>query len=287
MEQMLKAMDDRSLTDSWELSEEVHGFDAETLLNTIMLKGMSFEPIFTDPKFYYVMNQQWWKKWKPVFDKWFIVLEKEYEPLWDRNGFEEVHEDTTDVGTDDTITSGRKTIDNDTTGTKNSTEVIDDDTTFDSESHTTEQSSGKDKTTHDSDRDVDVTNSVSAFDSSQYQPHDHSHTDDTLNSENTETTYGKKVQTDGTENGSGTDDRTTTYNESTTGTDDTTEVTSGTVDNDSTNDRDFDRTYHSWGNWGISQTSQKLLMAELETRYWNVYEHIADIFLDEMTVGVF
>ena len=284
---MLKAMDDRSLTDSWELSEEVQGFDAETLLNTIMLKGMSFEPLFTDPKFYYVMNQQWWKKWKPVFDKWFIALEKEYEPLWDRNGYEEVHEDTTDVGTDDTVTSGRKTIDNDTTGSKNSTEVIDDDTSYSGTSQTIEQSSGKDKTTHDSDRDVDVTNSVSAFDSNQYQPHDHSHTDDTLNSENTETTYGKKVQTDGTESGTGTDDRTTTYNESTKGTDDTTEVTNGTVDNDTTNDRDFDRTYHSWGNWGISQTSQRLLMAELETRYWNVYEHMADIFLDEMTVGVF
>lgn len=286
---MLKAMDDRSLTDSWVFDEgsEVQGFDAETLLNTIMLKGMSFEPLFTDPKFYYVMNNQWWNKWKNVFDKWFVVLEKEYEPLWDRNGFETVHEDTTDTGTLDTATSGRRTVDNDTTGTKSATEVVDDDTSFDTESHTTEQASGKDKTTHDSDRDVDVTNSVSAFDSNQYQPHDHSHTDDTLNSENTETTYGKKVQTDGTENGTGTDDKTTTYNESTTGTDDTTEVTSGTVDTDTTGDRDFDRDYHSWGNWGISQTSQKLLMSELQTRYWNIYEHIADIFLDEMTVGVF
>lgn len=289
MEKMLNTMSDpsKSLTDAWQFDEAVEGFDADTLLSTIMTKGMTFEPLFTDPQFFYMMNGQWWAKWKRVFDRWFYAANFEYEPLWDRNGYETVHEDTADVGTNDTSTSGRKTIDNDTTGKKTSKEVMDDDTSFDTESHTTEQSSGKDKTTHDSDRDVDVTNSVSAFDSNQYQPHDHSHTDDTLNSENTETTYGKKVQTDGTENGTGTDDRTTDYTETTEGTDDTTEVTTGTIDNDTSNDRDFDRDYHSWGNWGISQTSQKLLMSEYEVRYWNIYEHMADIFIDEMTIGVY
>ena len=286
---MLNSMDDRSLKDSWAFDEgsAVEGFDADTLLSTIMLKGMSFEPLFTDPRFYYVMNQQWWNKWKPVFDKWFVVLEKEYEPLWDRNGYEEVHEDTSDTGTLDTATTGKETIDRDTTSTKSSTEVMDDDTSFDNENHTTEQLSGKDKTTHDSDKDTDTTTTVSAYNSSSYQPDNHVHTDDVLNSENTEVTYGKKTQTDGTESGTGTDDRTTTYDESGEGTEDVITNTTGSVDTDTTNDRDFDRSYHSWGNWGISQTSQKLLMSELETRYWNVYQHMADIFLDEMTVGVF
>jgi hypothetical protein len=62
---------------------------------------------------------------------------------------------------------------------------------------------------------------------------------------------------------------------------------SGTGTNDSNNDRDFDRDYHSWGNWGISQTSQKLLESELKVQYINTYNHIADIFLDEMTVKVY
>lgn len=282
-------MDNRSLKDSWTFDEgsEVAGFDADTLLSTIMLKGMSFEPLFTDPRFYYTINQQWWNKWKPVFDKWFVVLEKEYEPLWDRNGYEEVHEDTSDTGTLDTATTGRETIDRDTTSTKSSTEVMDDDTTHSETSKTTEQLSGKDKTTHDSDKDTDTTTTVSAYNSNNYQPDNHVHTDDVLNSENTETTYGKKTETDGTESGTGTDDRTTQYDESGAGTEDVTTNTTGSVDTDTTNDRDFDRTYHSWGNWGISMTSQKLLMSELETRYWNVYQHMADIFLDEMTIGVF
>ena len=282
-------MDDRSLKDSWTFDEgsAVEGFSADTLLSTIMLKGMSFEPLFTDPRFYYTINQQWWNKWKPVFDKWFVVLEKEYEPLWDRNGYEEVHEDTSDTGTLDTATTGREVIDRDTTATKASTEVMDDDTTHSETTQNIEQLSGKDKTTHDSDKDTDTTTTVSAYNSNTYQPDNHVHTDETLNSENTETTYGKKTQDDGTASGSGTDDRTTTFNESDTGTEDVTTNTTGSVDTDTTNDRDFDRSYHSWGNWGISQTSQKLLMSELETRYWNVYQHMADIFLDEMTVGVF
>lgn len=257
---MLNSMDDRSLTDSWEFSEssEVQGFDKDTLLNTIMLKGMSFEPLFTDPRFFYKMNDAWWKKWQGVFEKWFIVLEKEYEPLWDRNGFEEVHEDTVDVGTNDTVTANTEVSDNDTTYAKSGseTEVMDDDTT-DTKTTTTNST---------------TENQVSAYDATDYQAHD-------------KTIIGATE----TENGSGTDDRTTTKNwsESGNGTDDTTKTFNGTVDNDSSNDRDFDRQYHSWGNWGISQTSQKLLMSELETRYWNVYEHIADIFVDEMTVGVF
>jgi hypothetical protein len=276
----------KSLMDAWTLSEEVEGFSAETLLSTIMLKGMSFEPIFTDPRFYYIMNEQWWNKWKPVFDKWFIACEKEYEPLWDRNGYETVHEDTYDEGTLDTATTGNEVVDRDTTGSKNTREVVDDDTTY-SKSGTSQEvvdddTTGSSSTTNSS----TTTNTVSAFDSNTYQPHDKS---DVSGSSSTTTSGTDDKTTDVTwsESGSGTDDKTTVGTEGTTGTEDVTTNTSGSVDTDTTNDRDFDRDYHSWGNWGISQTSQKLLKSEYEVRYWNLYEHMADIFVDEMTIGVF
>lgn len=317
MEELLNKMSDdpKSLTDSWQFDEAVDGFNADTLLATIMQKGMTFEPVWTDPKFFYFMNQQWWNKWKFVFNKWFYATNFEYEPLWDRNGYETVHEDTVDEGTLDTATTGKEVVDRDTTGKKTSQEVMDDDTTGskstrqvvdeDTTSHNVTsddtQLSGKDKTTHDSDRDISVERKVSAFDSSTYQPHDSEHTDDTLNSENTETTYGKKTEEDivsdgtgtldstitGTETTSGTDDRTTDYTENTTDTEDITKNTTGSVDTDTSNNKDFDRDYHSWGNWGISQTSQKLLASEYEVRYWNLYDHMADIFIDEMTIGVY
>lgn len=201
---------------------------------TIITKGGTFEPLYTDPMYFRAMCTWWWKKWSRTFTKWFDVFDKEYEPLWDRNGFESVHEDTHEV------------LDNDTTfeRNRNAKEITDDD-------YTSHKQTDTDGTTE---------NQVSAYDVSTYQPHDKSIVDNTV-----------------IENGSGTDDRTVTQNEGENG--------SGTSDSD--NDKDFDREFHSWGNWGISMTSQKLLKEELEVQYWNCYEHIADIFCDEMLVRVY
>ena len=258
MEMMLKRFTDveRSLTDPWEMpaNSEVHNFDPEVLLGAIMLKGSDLQPVFTDPKQFYMMNQIWWKKWVPTFSKWCEVVEKEYEPLWDRDGFEEIVDHTEEQGTLDTATTGKEVVDDDTTGTRGSTEVMDDDTTG-SESFT-----GHEHTE----------NKVSAFDASTYQPHDESTKDATSST-----------------NRSGTDDRTTTVQESTSGTDDRTTNTEGTVDTDTTGEKDYEHKLHSWGNWGISVTVQKLKKQELDIQYWNVYEHMSDIFLDEMTVRVF
>lgn len=374
MENALNQMADteKSLKDPWEL-ENVH-FDPETLLSTIMIKGGQMEPLWTDPTFYYLMNRQWWRKWTPTFQKWCETLEKEYEPLWNKNAWEEIHEDTTDNGTVGTTTVNREVVDEDTTGSRTSQEVIDDDTTatrtntevtdkdisltstvetdeeqdntqtvsknYTDKTHAegtssdvldgTEQLSGKDMIDHDYNKDVDTENKVSAFDSATYQPESTSHTDDVLSAENTDTTYGRKTKTDNTDeqeyendsttthtesisnvednnkhvetetrvtsaeddtvtnNGreTGTDDRTTDFTENTTGTDDKTTTFNGQIDQDSENDRDFDRTSHTWGNIGVT-TSQQMLEAELKVRYFNIYEHISDIFLDEMAVRVY
>lgn len=306
----------KSLSDSWKL-EDIENFDKDTLLASIMMKGGTFEPLYSDPFFYYKMVGMWWKKWTPTFQKWLEVLNAEYNPIWNKNSWEETHEDTVDEGTVDTATTDKEIIDRDTTGSKTSKETMDDDTTGskstrdvvdeDTSLHQTTsddtQLSGKDKTTHDSDRDISVTRDVSAFDApsnNPYTPHDREHTDDTLNYENTETTYGKKteedIQTDGTgtldrtttgtETTSGTDDRTTDYTEGTTGTEDVTTNKTGSVDTDTSNDRDFDRTSHIWGNIGIT-TSQKMIEEELRIRYWNFYEKAADIFVDEMCIRVY
>lgn len=203
----------RSLTDPWEL-EGTHDFSAETLLATIMMKGAQLEPLWSDPVFFYRMNNQWWLKWKGTFEAWCTVLEKEYEPLWDRNSFEDIIDHETSAGTLDTNTTGKEVVDDDTTGHSN------------------------------------TENKVSAFDSNTYQPHDTSSTST-----------------------SGTDDRTTN--------------TTGKIDTDTSGVRDYTHSLHTWGNAGISMTSQKLLKQELEVRYWNIYNVIADIFLDELAVRVF
>lgn len=220
-----KALDleSKSITDTWDLSElESDSYDKDILLSSIITKGGTFEPLFTDPDYFYEMCGYWWRKWHRTFLKWFQVFDKEYEPLWDRNGYEEIHDDTHEV------------LDNDTSfdNSREVSEVMDDDTTSNS---TTE-------------------NQVSAYDESTYQPHD------------------KSIV-----NASGTDDRTTN----------TTEGAHGSGTNDSVNDTDYDRSYHSWGNWGISMTSQKLLESELKVQAFNIYNHMADIFVNELCVRVY
>lgn len=288
MEKMLNTMSDpsKSLTDAWSFDEAVDGFDADTLLSTIMAKGMTFEPLFTDPQFFYMMNTQWWNKWKRVFDRWFYAANFEYEPLWDRNGFETVHEDTTDEGTLDTATSDKEIVDRDTTGSKSTSETVDDDTTY-SKSGTSKEVMDDDTSgSKSSQNSSTTTNEVSAYDASGYSAHDKSSTSGS-SSESTTGTDDRTTDTTWSESGTGTDDRTTTGTETESGTEDVTTTKTGSIGTDTSNDRDFDRDYHSWGNWGISQTSQKLLMSEYEVRYWNIYEHMADIFIDEMTIGVY
>lgn len=214
---------DKSITDKWLLPEiETGSYDKNVLLSAVITKGGQFEPLFSDPDYFYDMCEYWWEKWHRTFFKWFDVFDKDYEPLWDRNGYEEIHDDTYEV------------LDNDTSyeSSRETREDLDDDTTSNS---TTE-------------------NQVSAYDSSTYQP---------------------KEKT--TINSTGTDDRLTV----------TTDDAHGSGTNDSVNDRDYDRSYHSWGNWGISQTSQKLLKSELDIQAWNIYNHIADIFCKEMLIRVY
>lgn len=339
----------KSLKDKWVI-EGSNAFSSETLLSTIMMKGAQFEPLWTSPDFYYTMTEQWWKKWYPTFSKWTSVLEKEYEPLWDRNGFEDIVDHTEESGTLDTSTTGSTTDNETTAGGKTSQEKVDDDTTYGKSGSTHDEAEGentynkinsaetsenesasghKNAVGSSTDKEHSVvdadgtngqttTNSVSAFDSSDWQNHDKSvisgsttndtTTDVTKNSntsssEASESSAEKNSQMNGAESGNGessqkangtyneigngTDDRTTDYSENTNGVRSAVGASTGTVDTDTTGKKDYSHTLHSWGNWGISQTSQKLLMAELEARYWNIYDHISDIFLDEMAVRVY
>lgn len=160
----------KSITDTWVC--EYGDFDKDVLLSSIITTGATFEPIYTDPIYFYDMCGYWWKKWKSTINKWFDAFSKEYEPLWDRNGYEEVHEDTTDVGTNDTDTVSKEIMDDDTT--IHTVEVMDDDTSAHTE------------------------NKVSAYNQSTYQPHDES------------TSQGTDDRTTTTDS-AGTDDKTTDF----------------------------------------------------------------------------
>ena len=264
----------RSLKDPWEL-DGVSTFDAEALLAAIMIKGGQMEPLFTDPRFFYNMNNMWWRKWIPTFKYWWTASEKEYNPLWDREGFEEITDHTKESGTldssttgievIDTDTAGREITDEDTTGSLTGKEIVDDGTT--SSSNTTSTASTENK--------------VSAYDASTYQPSSSSSSSSGV-TESASSTDDKI--TDTTEHTTGVLDKTV----NTTGTADTTRNTTGAIDTNTTGSKDSSHSSRTWGNWGISTTSQKLLYSEYEVRFkLNPYELMSDIFLNEMSVRVF
>ena len=106
-----------------------------------------------------------------------------------------------------------------------------------------------------------TTNKVSAYNASTFQNDTQSQVDKTTNQDTTDLT---------------------STNMSSNSTDSL--VNSGKVDKatSDTNTR-FGRAY---GNIG-TLTTQQMLMSELELQEWNLYEHIADIFLNEFVIPVF
>lgn len=278
----------KSIADTWTLENE--GFDKDTLLACIVQTGGQFEPLYTNPEYFHMMSGYWWKKWTRTFTKWFDAFDLEYQPLWNKDGFKEITEETHDTGSESTEHGTETVVDGATSYSKQGqdTEVVDDDTTSTSTTNVVDQLSGKDITDHDYKGTKDNENEVSAFDSSNYSPHDQSH--EVIESLKDETTleYGKKDVTDTTVTGSGTDDKTTTKNwsESGSGSNDETTTVEGSSSTDKSNDREYTHTSHEWGNIGVT-TSQSMLAEELRIQSWSIYQHMADLFCKELLIQVY
>lgn len=168
---------EKSITDTWTLTNE--NFDKDVLLSTLIMKGGTFEPLYSNPTYFYTMCAMFWRKWSRTFEKWFDALDIEYNPLENYDRQEEWHEDIVDDGS--TTFSDEKSSSN--------TEVVDDDAT----------------TSSTSDTDNTTTNTVSAFDSSSYLDHDKSVSDTSItdsgsstDDRTTTTTYSEESENSGT-----------------------------------------------------------------------------------------
>lgn len=81
---------DRSLFDQLELPE---GIDLDTLKGTIFLRCNEFEVLYSDPEFMISAISVWGKKNYWTFDRWVKLLDKEYDPLYNKD-YHEVWTDT-------------------------------------------------------------------------------------------------------------------------------------------------------------------------------------------------
>lgn len=159
----------KSITDDWDLLDEdsqaIPNFDKDALLSAIINKGGTFEPLYTDPDFFYDACSLFWDRWSYQFGRLFLAFNKEYNPIHNYDRQEEYSGTVNDSGTvnsaDSRTSTNSETTDQETNTANSSTE-----------------------STHN-ENDTTVDNNVSSFESVGYMPHDESVTEETLNGSNT------------------------------------------------------------------------------------------------------
>ena len=77
---------DHSVFEGLELPE---GIDKETLIGVITLRCQEFELVYQDPDFMTAAVTLWGKKHKWTFEKWVEVINKKYDPLYNKDYYEE------------------------------------------------------------------------------------------------------------------------------------------------------------------------------------------------------
>ena len=194
----------------WDQLYVPSGINKQELINNILMKGGEFEVLYSNPEFMKNMIGVWSSKWLHTMERWVKALSINYDPLENYDRREEWLDENKRSGKTDRI----------------------------------EHAMGSDYSVSNGSGSTE--NARSAFDASDYSPHDKS--DST---------------SEGTNNSNSTTSADGTINESESGTN--------------------KRTGRTHGNIGVT-TSQQMLESELEIARWNLYDEIADLFLSEFCI---
>ena len=249
------------------------GIDKDIAVNEILIRANEFCVLYTDPDFMKIQIGIWGQKHYRTFEKWITALNIQYDPLhnydrheeWkDGRGLKTSSKTEADYNNDRTANlTDKNTISTSDNRIPNLTEKVTNDTT----DTTAQMFPGNDET------------QVSAYDSSSYQPKEKiTHDAGTMEllrtgDVTTETTGQDTISHSGT--------NTVTH----TGTDKTN--TKGTIaDTTGSETENSSHEGHLYGNIGVT-TSQQMLRDELDIDRWNIYENIADIFVDEFCIQIY
>ena len=66
------------------------GIDKDTLIGTILLRCQEFELLYPDPEFMTAAVNVWGRKNYWTFDKWVKLLDKKYDPLFNKDYYEDI-----------------------------------------------------------------------------------------------------------------------------------------------------------------------------------------------------
>ena len=233
------------------------GIDKDTLIGSILLRCQEFELLYSDPEFMTAAVNVWGRKHYWTFDKWIKVMNKEYDPLYNKDYYEEwtdKHEgEYSKEGSGSS--SGNTSSSSDMTRTNNL-------------SHSTDVTRTDNLA---STNDVTLTHSEKAYNDSSFV----GTTQDVTDQDESQT---------GTVRTAGTDTDTGTVRDAGTAT--------GQYGNrnssDESGDDSYENTheYHGYGNIGV-MSSQQLFRDEVSTTSWSIYEAISDLFCQEFCIMIY
>ena len=255
----------------------------------------------------------WGKKHYRTFEKWAEALAIEFEPLYNYDRFEEYLDEK--VGTNSRKGSEDRTEADVRLGSRQHSGINDESTSNSRESqaqrndvenviNNSTATTGTTGTRSSANSEVvgnggTTENTVSAFDSSSYEPKDRqiqsgnqtttgttgeaSETDSTSTGTSGTTTAGGSVNT---ESGSDQSSKTSSVADVSDESESRTNLESRTNREDNINNEVVKHTAHLYGNIGVT-TSAQLLREFLDVERFNIYEQIADLFIDEFCILVY
>lgn len=265
------------------------GLEKELAVNTILMRSGQFEVLYPDPDFFKSQIGYWGRKHYRTFEKWVEALAIEYDPLYNYDRTEE------------TIDEEHSTNHSKTEADYNEDRTLDteEQRTLDTEDQRTLDT--EDKRTADlvettvyntTDADTQITSEttekqVAAYDSSTYQnkekdTHNIGEIDHTKTGDQHLDTTGTDTMTH-----SGTDTITKSGTDTLTNTGTDKLNTKGTLsDMSGGEDRTYTHKSRVFGNIGIT-TSMQLLREQLEVQRFNLYDQIADLFVEEFCIMIY
>ena len=265
------------------------GINKQLAVDEILTRSGEFEIIYPDVSFFKAMLEHWANKHYRTFEKWVEGLAAEFDPLYNYDRFEEYQDERTgsDSRTGKSLHNG---VNNEQI--TNSHEASTKENGVENVSNTSTASTGTTGSRSTTNNELvenggETENTVSAFDSSAYEPKD-KQTSST--SQSTNATTGEVSGTDSTSSGTS---GTTTASGSI-GSESGTESSARngvTADEhheseNRVNNEVVKHTAHLYGNIGVT-TSAQMLREFLDVERFNIYENIADLFIDEFCILVY
>lgn len=277
---------DNSLFDDLQLPD---GIDKDLFVSSLLLKGGEFETLYPDPEFMRYSIAVWGRKWYRTFAEWLKGTQAEWNPIHNYDRFEESEDK-------DNKTFGNKTTadysDNRTANLtdKRTADLTDKRTANLEDKRTANLTDLQGINTNDTTSQTiagTTQHDVSAYDAGNFTPSSR----DTVNNGSTQVIHKGTV----TDNHTGTDTtaHTGTDISTQTGTDtmahtgtDNTRHTGTLADITGNENNTNNHKAHIYGNIGVTQASD-MLRSFYDISSWNLYDHMADVFIGELLLPVY